>query len=36
LLEDVGPSGSVVGVDSSAAMLALAARRCAGYDNVEL
>ena len=36
LLEDVGPSGSVVGVDSSAAMLALAARRCAGFDNVEL
>jgi arsenite methyltransferase len=36
LLEDVGPSGSIVGVDSSAAMLALAARRCAGYDNVEL
>jgi arsenite methyltransferase len=36
LLEDVGPSGSVAGVDSSAAMLALAARRCAGHDNVEL
>jgi len=36
LLEDVGPSGSVVGVDSSAAMLALAARRCAGHGNVEL
>jgi arsenite methyltransferase len=36
LLEDVGPSGSVVGVDSSAAMLTLAARRCAGHDNVEL
>jgi arsenite methyltransferase len=36
LLEDVGSSGSVVGVDSSAAMLALAARRCAGHDNVEL
>ncbi len=36
LLEDVGPSGSVVGVDSSAAMLALAARRCAGFDNIEL
>jgi arsenite methyltransferase len=32
----VGPSGSVVGVDGSAAMLALAARRCAGHDNVEL
>jgi arsenite methyltransferase len=36
LLEDVGASGSVVGVDSSAAMLALAARRCAGHDNIEL
>ena len=35
LLEDVGPSGAVVGVDGSAAMLGLAARRCAGYDNVE-
>ena len=35
LLEEVGPSGSVVGVDSSPAMLALAARRCAGHDNVE-
>jgi arsenite methyltransferase len=35
LLEDVGPSGSVVGVDGSAAMLPLAARRCAGHDNVE-
>ena len=36
LLEDVGPSGSVVGVDSSPAMLALARKRCAGRDNVEL
>jgi arsenite methyltransferase len=36
LLEDVGASGSVVGVDSSPAMLALARRRCAGHDNVEL
>jgi arsenite methyltransferase len=36
LLEDVEPSGSVVGVDSSTAMLALAARRCAGHENVEL
>jgi arsenite methyltransferase len=36
LLEEVGPSGSVVGVDSSPAMLELAARRCAGHDNVEL
>jgi arsenite methyltransferase len=36
LLAEVGESGSVTGVDSSAAMLALAARRCAGHDNVEL
>jgi arsenite methyltransferase len=36
LAEDVGASGSVVGLDDSAAMLALAARRCAGLDNVEL
>lgn len=36
LLEDVGASGSVVGVDGSASMLALARRRCSGHDNVEL
>jgi SAM-dependent methyltransferase len=36
LLEDVTPSGAVVGVDGSAAMLALAARRLAGRDNAEL
>ena len=36
LLDEVGPSGSVVGVDSSPAMLELAARRCGGHDNVEL
>jgi arsenite methyltransferase len=36
LLDEVGPSGSVVGLDGSAAMLALAARRCAGHANVEL
>jgi arsenite methyltransferase len=36
LLEDVTPSGAVVGVDGSAPMLALAARRLAGHDNVEL
>jgi arsenite methyltransferase len=36
LLQDVGPLGSVVGVDGSAAMLTLAARRCAGHENVEL
>src|SRR5262249_20745475 len=34
LLEEVGPSGAVVGVDSSAPMLAVAARRCEGIDNV--
>jgi arsenite methyltransferase len=34
LLEDVGDLGSVVGLDGSAAMLALAARRCG--DRVEL
>jgi arsenite methyltransferase len=34
LVGDVGDSGSVVGVDGSAAMLALAARRCARHDNV--
>ena len=36
LLEEVGPSGSVVGVDGSAAMLELAARRCADHANIEL
>jgi arsenite methyltransferase len=36
LLDDVGRSGVVIGVDSSAAMLALAARRCEGRDNVAL
>ncbi len=36
LAEEVGPSGSVVGVDSSPAMLELAARRCAGQEAVEL
>jgi arsenite methyltransferase len=35
LLAEVGPSGSVVGVDGSPAMLALAARRCEGAGNVE-
>lgn len=33
-LERVGPEGSVVGVDASAPMLALAAKRCEGHDNV--
>jgi arsenite methyltransferase len=35
LLDEVGPSGAVIGVDSSPPMLALAARRCEGHDNVE-
>ena len=35
LLQEVGPSGEVVGVDGSPAMLELAARRCAEYENVE-
>ncbi|HEV2813393.1 MAG TPA: methyltransferase domain-containing protein, partial [Solirubrobacteraceae bacterium] len=33
LLEDAGPGGSAVGVDASAPMLALAARRCADLPN---
>lgn len=36
LSEIVGPSGSVVGVDSSPAMLQLARTRCAARDNVQL
>ena len=36
LLEEVGPSGYVVGLDGSAPMLALAQRRCAGHRNVDL
>ena len=36
LAQEVGPTGSVVGVDSSPAMLQLAARRCAEYASVEL
>ena len=36
LSEIVGSSGSVVGVDSSPAMLQLARSRCAGRDNVGL
>jgi arsenite methyltransferase len=35
LLEEVGPTGSVVGVDSSPPMLAVAQRRCQGRDNVD-
>ena len=34
ILERVGPGGSVVGVDASAPMLGLAAKRCEGHDNV--
>jgi arsenite methyltransferase len=34
ILERVGPEGSVVGVDASEPMLALAAKRCEGHDNV--
>jgi arsenite methyltransferase len=34
LLEQVGPEGSVVGVDASEPMLAVAAKRCEGRDNV--
>jgi arsenite methyltransferase len=33
-LERVGAQGSVVGVDASEPMLALAAKRCEGHDNV--
>ena len=36
LAEEVGESGIVLGLDTSAAMLALAKRRCAGRANVEL
>ena len=36
LQQQVGPAGLVVGVDSSPAMLVLAARRCEGRENVEL
>jgi arsenite methyltransferase len=35
LLEAVGPEGSVVGVDSSADMLAVAAQRAEGHGNVQ-
>jgi SAM-dependent methyltransferase len=34
LLERVGSDGSVVGIDSSRPMLAVAAHRCEGHDNV--
>jgi arsenite methyltransferase len=35
LLDEVGPQGSVVGVDPSPAMLALARHRCEGHDNAD-
>jgi SAM-dependent methyltransferase len=35
LLDEVGPSGSIVGVDSSPDMLGLARNRCEGHGNVE-
>ena len=34
LLEEVGPEGSVTGIDGSPAMLAVAAKRCEGHGNV--
>jgi arsenite methyltransferase len=34
LLEEVGPKGSIVAVDTSPDMLAIARRRCTGHDNV--
>lgn len=36
LLERVGPGGHATGVDTSAPMLAIAARRVEGHENVEL
>ncbi len=33
LLEEVGPEGSVLGVDAAEAMLAIAAKRCEGHSN---
>jgi ubiquinone/menaquinone biosynthesis C-methylase UbiE len=35
LLDEIGPEGNLVGLDSSPHMLALAARRCQDHDNVE-
>ena len=34
IVERVGPEGSLVGVDASGPMLALAAKRCEAHDNV--
>jgi SAM-dependent methyltransferase len=36
LIDAVGPDGWMMGVDLSADMLAAAARRCEGHDNIEL
>lgn len=35
LVDEVGPDGSIVGLDASPHMLALAARRCAVHPNIE-
>lgn len=35
LIDEVGPDGSMIGVDSSAAMIAAAARRCEGRRNID-
>src|SRR5205085_3381976 len=34
LLDEIGPGGSIVAVDASPDMLALARQRCAGFDDV--
>src|SRR5688572_12957911 len=36
IADAVGPTGSVVGIDASAPMLAIARHRCEAYDNVRL
>jgi len=35
LVDVVGPTGSIVGIDAAAPMLAVAQKRCAAYGNVE-